>query len=40
MNLEDFDHLIFSADENLPVDLTKHTKTNKNLEIDLTTKLL
>ena len=38
--MEEFGKLIFSADETLPVDLTKHSRTNKNTELDLTTHLL
>jgi hypothetical protein len=36
----DFEKLIFSADESLPCDLTKHTRTNPAAEFDLTAKLL
>jgi hypothetical protein len=40
LNIEEFGKLIFSADESLPVDLTRHSKTKREEELDLTTKLL
>lgn len=40
LSMEEFGKLIFTADETLPVDLTRHAKTNKNTEFELTAQLL
>ena len=40
LTIEDFGQLIFSADESLPAKLSQHKTTNKELELNLTSKLL
>ena len=40
LSLEEFSQLIFDFDESLKADLSKLQKTDKNLELDLTNKLL
>ena len=40
LNIKEFGQLIFSADESLPVNLSLHKTTNKELELNLTRQLL